>query len=300
VVPKQKFGYQPDLTISLVTADTSLYPNGLCVETGWPQAVKQTLRLQQCGTTTLRRQIWSFNYASSFFGTTDGTAMNNLCWSVDQADTIGSQIKLNDTSGGLGNGNTPCNTNFPNNIQSWDMAAEVGPGAAGPATGQIVNFKQFGKCMDQAFELWDQKIFPCKQGPDPKVRDWNQIWFLPAAGQSGTISHDRPGMGRFCLQAPPLTSVPPTTNVVECPAVGPVPQNLVWRSRGADTPTYDERYRLEGTGPWAGYCLQPMPEVPAGVQGSRLGIKPCSGDHLQKWNATPPVTVSGLRNLAEL
>ncbi len=303
-VPRQKFGYQPNLTVSLVTADPSLYPEGLCAEAGSPQAAGQVLTLQRCGTTTLWRQQWSFNFASSFLGTSDGRTLNNVCWSIENPDTPGTRILLNDTSGGLGNGNSACNTNFPNNYQSWNMAAEVGPGAAGPATGQLVNFKQYGKCLDHAFVPDDQKTFPCKQAPDPTIRDWNQVWYLPESGGTGTVYHVKPVSGGsgdpYCLQAPPLNTVPPHTSVVPCPAPGAaVPADLTWRVRGANTPTYDEAYRIEGTGTWAGYCLAAMPEVAAGVQGSRVGVKPCSGDRLQKWNAEPPVGSSGLRHVGE-
>ncbi len=302
-VPRQQFGYQPNLTVSLVTADVSLYPEGLCAQAGWPQAAGQVLTLQRCGTTTRWRQQWSFNFASSFLGTSDGETLNNVCWSIENPDTPGSRILLNDTAGGIGNGNSACNTNFPNNYQSWNMAAEVGPGAAGAATGQLVNFLQYGKCLDQAGPLHDQKTFPCKQAPDPTIRDWNQVWFLPDHGL-GTVSHNRPSPDgsrvAYCLQAPPLNRVPPHTSVVPCPAAGAaVPADLTWRVRGANTPTYDEAYRIEGTGTWADYCLAAMPEVAAGLQASRVGVKPCSGDRLQKWNAEPPVGSSGLRNVGE-
>jgi hypothetical protein len=296
-VPGQKFGYQSNLTINLSTADLSAYPNGLCLQAGWPQAVRQPLTLQVCGRPAVPQQRWSFNWASGFAGTTDDRTMNEFCWSVETADTPGSLIRLNDTSGGLGN--APCNQSYPNSFQSWNAAAEAGAGASGVATKQLVNFQVFGKCLDQARPVTDQKVFPCKQTPDPQVRDWNQVWFVPESG-IGPLYHVMLDGTKRCLRLPPLANNPPTTSVVTCdPDTLVAPTDLTWRFRGADTPTYDEAYRIEGTGPWAGHCLQPLPGMLSGQQGVRVGIKPCSGDRLQKWNAEPPVHAGSLKDFRE-
>jgi hypothetical protein len=311
-VARQKFAYEPNSTMSYRGGlDPMLFANGLCLETGWPQAVGQPLTLAVCGPATSSRQIWGFNSASSFFGSDDGKTLNTLCWSVEGPDTVGSLVKLNDTSGGLGN--PACNTSYPNNYQSWNYDADVGAGSAGSQTRQLVNFEQFGKCLDQATWLTEQKTFPCKQTPDPSVRDWNQVWFLPKAGSSGVIYHDRPPdsgtvsatgpvapAGPYCLRAPQSVASSPRTTVIACDPNDPnPPDDLIWYVRGADAPTWNEMYRIEGTGSLDDYCIQPMSDDPAGIQGDFIGAIRCSADRRQKWNAVPLASEAGLRNYEE-
>jgi hypothetical protein len=300
-VARQKFGYQPNLTLSLVAPELKLPPSGLCLDAGTVQAVGNAVTLQACGTTTLIRQQWSFNTASGFFGTSDGKTLNNYCFSVETPDTPDSRLVLNSTAGGLTNGNPACNTNYPNNNQSWNPEPAVGAGAAGlPVTRQLVNFEKFGRCLDITLEdvsVPYEVVFPCKQTPDPAMRDWNQQWDLPADGV-GTISVRAPS-GRHCLTAPPLNTKPLLVNAEPCSGTEKK-DDVVWHVRGADAPTREERYRIEGTGTFAGYCLAPLPEEPAWQQADKAGIEPCTGERIQKWNAQPESTVATFTNIGEL
>ncbi len=299
-VDRQKFGYQPNLTLSLVTADPRLHPNGLCLDAGSVHTVGGSLKLQSCGTTTLRHQQWSFNTASGFFGTTDGQTLNEFCFSVETPDTPGSRIVLNTTAGALTNGNPACNAGYPNNNQSWNPDPAVGAGAAGlPATRQVVNFEKFGRCLDITLEdvtVPFEVVFPCKQTPNPELRDWNQQWDLPEDG-IGTISVRAP-TGRHCLTSPSLKTKPLLVNAEPCSGTEKT-DDVVWHVRGADTPSYDEAYRIEGTGVYAGYCLAPLPEEIAWQQADKAGIEPCTGERIQKWNAQPDSTRATFTNIGE-
>ncbi|GGL19199.1 RICIN domain-containing protein [Mangrovihabitans endophyticus] len=299
-IARQKFGYQPNLTLSLVTADPVQYPEGLCLDGGAPESVGAVVRLQRCGETAPPAQVWSFDTASGFRGTSDGRTMNEFCLSVRRPDTPGSRLTLNSTSGG--NGNPACNTNYPNNFQSWSPEPAMGAGATAlAATKQLVNYAEFGRCFDVTYENVDvpyEVVFPCKQNPDPEVRDWNQRWTLPDADQPGAFYTDAPD-GRYCVTMPAISGEPPLLVVVKpCTGSSPPPE-MTWRWRGAGTPVYDEAYRIEGVGAWAGYCLSALPEAPAWSQADKVGIKPCTGSTLQKWNAAPDLTTSGLTGIGE-
>jgi hypothetical protein len=299
-IDRQKFGYEPNLTLALVTADLTVYPQGLCLDGGNPEKVKHKVTLELCGTSTLPQQVWSFDTASGFRGTTDGKTMNAFCLSVQNPDTLNSKVTLNSTSGG--NGNSACNTNYPNNFQSWSPEPAVGAGATAlPSTKQLANYAEFGRCFDITYEdvtIPYEVVFPCKQNPDPTVRDWNQQWTLPATDQPGAMYTDSPG-GRYCVTLPAITNSTPLLVVVKpCTGVSPL-ASMTWRWRGAGTKTYDEAFRLEGTGIWAGYCLTALPEAPAWSQADKVGIKACTGSTLQKWNADPDKTPSGLNGIGE-
>jgi hypothetical protein len=299
-IDRQKFGYEPNLTLALVTADLTRYPQGLCLDGGQPEKVGNVVRLQLCAATAAAPQVWSFDTASGFRGTTNGKTMNEFCLSVQNPDTRGSLVTLNSTSGG--NGNSACNTNYPNNFQSWSPEPDVGAGATAlPTTKQLANYAEFGRCFDITYEdvtIPYEVVFPCKQNPDPTVRDWNQQWTLPDTDQPGAMYTDSP-TGRYCVTLPPVNAATPLLVVVKpCTGVSP-PANMTWRWRGAGTQTYDEAYRIEGTGAWAGYCLTALPDQPAWSQADKVGIVPCSGSTLQKWNADPDQTPAGLAGIGE-
>jgi Ricin-type beta-trefoil lectin domain len=288
-IGRQRFRYNPNLTISFVDAGSEA-PDTLCLEAGWPQQAGAIVKLQPCGATTQMRQQWSFTTASGLSGTNDGRTIGNHCFSVATPETVGSLIKLNDKAGTY---RSPgCDSGFPNNVQSWTPQPDTGAGAAGlPGTNQLVNSKKYGWCLD--VKLMDvtrpyEVIFPCKQTPDPNVRDWNHQWILPKGGV-GLIYTPAPD-GPACLSIPSLTAVPPVVDAVyrSCsPDAANPPENMTWLVRGADTIDDAERYRIEGTGRFAGYCLTPLPDAPDTQQTMKVGVKRCSGDEYQKWNAEP-------------
>ncbi|MBM2618925.1 RICIN domain-containing protein [Actinoplanes sp. LDG1-06] len=301
-VDKQKFGYMSDITIKLMTSNTSLYPNGLCAQAGAIEAVGQRVELRECGLTTLAYQQWSFDSASNLRGTTDGRNLNAFCWNIVASTQ---QIVLNNTSGNLNNDSSRKCGLTTTDYQSWNITADAGSGAAGPDSGQLVNFRQFGKCMDYNYgqnpgRNW---AFPCKQSPNIAFRDmsqvWNQVWNLPGTGEKGLVSVTKTdNVTKMCLQAP--VGGQTRVTVATCPTVAATASaDFVWLIRGDKAPTYDEKYRIEGTGAWAGQCLAPLPAAGNPVQADWIGLTACTGDYLQKWNAVPPVSTSGLTGVVE-
>jgi hypothetical protein len=294
---RQRFAYEPNLTISLASSSPML-----CIDAGPTQKVNRKLVLELCGTTTKTQQRWSFNYASGFFGTTDNVTVNDYCWSVKKPDTAGTELILNDDHGG--NGNPACNMALPNNVQYWLPALDVGAGAATlPNSMQLINFEAFSRCLDITNEDVTtpyQIVFQCKQSPTPNlVHDWNQAWHLPPTGVGPLWVHSTADGKDYCLTMPPLTSDPKLVVVKACIPLLTVAANQIWSVRGAATPTNDEKYRIEGLGDWAGYCLASLTDQVASQQVTKAGLLACNGDDVQKWNVVPSLNPSGLSGIGE-
>lgn len=98
-----------------------------------------------------------------------------------------------------------CSGGF-NQAQTWQMSQTVGAGDAAPAAGnffgptnQLVNFQQFGRCLDvngQSVSNNDLIVYPCKQFPDPNQEPiWNQRWcFYPVPGATPPSSNASVGI----------------------------------------------------------------------------------------------------------
>jgi hypothetical protein len=299
-VDAQKFGYMSDLTIKLMSADSTTYPNGLCAQAGSTEAVGQQLKLQDCGPATLIYQKWAFDSNSDFRGTSDGQNLNAFCWNIVSPSQT---IVLNDTSGTLNHDSTRKCGITVTNYQSWNVTGNAGSGSAGPDSGQLVDFKQFGKCLDFNYSGVNDWAFPCKQSPSLQFPDmsqlWNEVWTLPDAGSTGLVYTTKAdGVTKTCLKAP--ASGQTLVTMTTCPASASVASAAyLWWSRGDDASTYDEKYRIEGTGSWAGQCLAPLPAAGNPVQADWVGLTACTGDYLQKWDAVPPVSTSGLASVTE-
>jgi hypothetical protein len=291
-VDQQKFGYMSDLTIKLMTADPTVYPNGLCAQAGLTEAAGQQLKLQDCGPVTNKSQKWAFDSASNFRGTDNGTSLNALCWNIVNPNTSGSTLNLTAACG-------VTTTNY----ESWNVTADAGSGAAGPDSGQLVNFKQFGKCLDFNYSGVNNWAFPCKQSlvlpPVDMSQIWNEVWTVPDDGTQGMVYVTKTdGVTKVCMKAPSSNGQTKVT-MATCPlSVAAATPDFIWWSRGAKATIYDEKYRIEGTGSWAGQCLAPLPTGGA-VQADWVGLAACSGDYLQKWDAVPPVSTSGLASVIE-
>lgn len=314
VVPEQLWAYTELLTIRQVSAPDSV---PLCAEALWPQAVEQELTLKPCARDREPRQQWSFDENSNFRGTTDGKTLNSFCWQIRQSDRY---IVLNDLAGKLDNKPGRRCAQTLTDYQSWNVTATAGSGAASAkGSEQLVNYFQFGKCFDytgyrsdgsySGYLVW---AFPCKQSPDPdnviKSSVWNQMWkMLPEdRAKPGPIYTTDPKGVRLCLRVPGAHGVRKdvvTAENCDPQAVADDPDlypQLIWRFRGANAPTQDERYRIEGTGPWANRCLAPLAGAAGNaVQADYIGLVACSGDDLQKWNGVPPVNGIGLMSVTE-
>ncbi|MEV4640932.1 hypothetical protein AB0J80_26690 [Actinoplanes sp. NPDC049548] len=310
----QLWAYTELLTIRQVNSPDAA---ALCAEAGSPQAFGQYVTLKPCVSSRTARQQWSFDENSNFRGTDDGQTLNGYCWNVTMP---GYYIQLNDMSGSLSGSSKKCGQTLTD-YQSWNVTTTAGSGAAGKksksrTSRQLVNYFQFGKCFDytgyknngssSGYLVW---AFPCKQSPDPDKlimsSVWNQLWDLPEEGEGPIYTTDPKGV-TLCLRVPGAHAVRKdvvtaencnAANVAAKPTLYP---ELIWRVRGPHAATWNERYRLEGTGAWRDRCLAPLAGVAGNaVQADYIGLVSCGGHDLQKWNAVPDVKGMGLMSVTE-
>ena len=295
----QVFAYLRDLTLVLTASQSATRPLGLCLDAGSPHAADNLIRLQDCQATAPARHRWSYNGNANFEGTSDGSSLDGFCFNVQFPDTSGSPLVL----GRALDGN--CH-DVANSRQAFAPYAPVGAGMANPpnATGQLVNFEQFGRCLDipsGRASLGYLIAWPCKQSPDGVSVGWNQIWVLPTLTDStstcgtgavpcgtGTITITAPAgkatpVGTYCVTSPGSTAAGQYVNILSvCPA-GTPPANITWTVYGeTDDPL--TRYHIVD---YRGNCLAPSLTdlFTSGESVGKLVMVACADSDLQMWNA---------------
>jgi hypothetical protein len=292
---QQKFAYSGTLTLALVSSKSVAQPLGLCLDAGTPHSTGLLVQFQPCATTTQPQQQWSINDAANFEGTSNGHTLDGYCFNVQTPNTAGSFVILG--------GSSTCHKGY-DNIETFQPDASVGAGAAGAADNQLVNFNEFGRCLD----VTEGKVsfayliaWPCKQAPDPAYVAWNQKWVLPAVPTGVKYATGRittnPTAGLYCLQSPGSTASGQYVRSVLCAldAFGVPLANQKWKVF-ADTGSYATSYQIQDS--WAN-CLAPtdptaaIPDLyPSGQLISKIVVVPCTGSTLQKWNAPPNILQS--------
>jgi hypothetical protein len=288
---EQKFAYNTNLTLTLVSSKTNLLPNGLCVDAGIAHANGNEVELQPCVSPAPPRHQWSYNGTANFQGTADGVTLHGFCFHVQFPDSVGSPLILGDCG----------NTGVTDITRRFVPEATVGAGAAGASTTQLVNFRQFGRCLDVTsghLESLYLIAWTCKQAPTAAGVGWNQKWpfSLVGGGPAGqyVVNHG----GRFCLESPGGAGpgrYPVARACEEKPA-------MLW-TRVEESDDNLLSYTVRDA--W-GSCMQPtdlsapVPDVHGSAGTSRIIVATCDGSLLQKWNA-PPSVVSPLpiRDLQE-
>lgn len=302
---RQTFAYQSNLNLVLVNTKTTS-SLGMCLDAGSLQLAGSVVTFQPCSSTTLARQQWSINDNANFEGTADGSTLDGLCFNVQNPNVAGSFVILGARAAGK------CYGGYDNQ-QTFSPEAAVGAGAAGmyaDATGakQLVNFKQFGRCLD----VTNQDVtyayliaWPCKQAPNFANVSWNQKWLLPtipsgSSSGTGKITTTK-STTAYCLRSPLSTAAGQYVTVAACP--GTIPDNMTWTVY-TDTGTYATSYTILDK---SGYCLQPTdpnatpPDLfSSGQQISKMTVATCNGSTLQKWNAPPRILPAPpLKNVGE-
>ena len=286
----QTFAYNTNLTLTLVSSKVATNPTGLCLDAGSPQAAGLALKVQQCAATTQPQQQWSYDGAANFAGTTDGKSIDDFCFNVQSPNVSGSPVVL-------GSGATSTCAQPYDNKEAFSPEASVGAGAAGAATGQLVNFDQFGRCLDVTGGKTNATFliaWPCKQSPDPSLLSWNQLWDTPDL--TGVIQADghittTTGGTTYCLESPGSTAY--GQYVVITPCSGAPAAYVTWTVVG-DTGTYATSYLVKDS---FGNCLAPTDPSDSppdtynngSYQVSKIVVAACDGSELQKWNAPPNI-----------
>lgn len=289
---QQVFAYRADLTLQLApSATSSSYPNGLCLDTDTSTGAPVSgnpVTLSACtalGSAPPFSQLWSFNDNGQFEAALAATRTNgvlaNLCVTVaDQ--TSGRPVTL-----------AGCNvdgrgTTSP--MQAWLPSPNVGNGAA--AAPQLVNFEQFGRCLDVTGQnvAADHLIaYPCKQNPLASAVTWNQKFtFDPTSGWLSTTT----GGIRYCLSSPRTEGgYVRITDCTKPASVGATAGQLVWRSPGGSASLpYSQRYTFVDSSTGATRCLS-VADPPASITDpwSWIAVASCTGGSAQKWNADPSI-----------
>jgi hypothetical protein len=315
--PDQLFAYDPQLHVRLLSAD-------LCLRADSTDHAAVTF--QPCADSDLT-QVWSLNNRDNFEGTTDGSTTDGKCFNVDYQSSPARLVinnvvadnpaKVVDSDGTDG---TPCSGTSGDytKYKTFFPDAKAGTGAAGQRTGQLVNYDQFGRCLDVTANTVTYAymvIFPCKQTPSGTIQ-WNQVWHLPAlaTGQSSATgriyTHNTSDGKDYCLVSPGSTAARQWVTLTACTvtdAVVPPEQSWTRRDATGDTAT---SYRLEstyGTSAAAPYCLQPTAATDTdpywdqftAMKISKLVLHPCDATTPQKWNASPTVLLSVVRDFRE-
>jgi hypothetical protein len=320
--PLQSWAYGPDLHVTLLAADgLAAYPTGLCLQANSTDHAVVTFA--GCDD-TLRTQIWSLNNRDNFEGTTDGMEPNGKCFNVDYSTSPPSMVINNVIPGNPnavvnsgGSDGTPCSGTSGDytDYKAFFPDAKAGTGAAGPQTGQLVDYEQFGRCLDVTANTvtYDfMVIFPCKQRPAGDIQ-WNQVWHLPplATGQSSAdgriYTHSTQDGEYYCLYSPGSTAPERWVKVEQCTPSDAIPADERWTRRDATGDNTDS-YRLESTyGTGSPFCLQPT--EPGDLNGywnqftamkiSKLVLLDCDASNAQKWNASPSVLSSVIKDFRE-
>jgi Ricin-type beta-trefoil lectin domain len=283
---QQSWAYGNHLQILLVSSVTLAYPQGLCVD-GGPVPHGSTavpLTMQPCLTSDYARQQWNQNDMNDLEGTSDGVHLDGHCLDK-QFNTTPTPIVVQ-----------------PSCVMVFTSDSSVGAGAAGPSTGQLVNYGQFGKCLDVAEYNWQNYRFwlwQCKQAPTAAGVNWNQKWGLPTivagpTGTSGYIMNRPPALNGSpaCLHSTSSTATTSYVTLVQCP-LGPASGSLQWTVYG-DTGLYATSFTIVDS---AGHCLAPVPaSLPnsgAYDNGTPVITQTCDGSTVQKWNANPNKLLPG-------
>jgi len=230
-------------------------------------------RLQKCLTNSTRyTQLWSWTGDHSWRGQKNpiSNGVSNTC--LRSADA---RLTVDDS----------CNGGFA-------PTAAAGAGAAGKATNQIVNYKEFGRCLDVTGENIDATYmiaYPCKQDPTTgqTYLKWNHKWYYsePPVGQTSLADQqivvqylDKP-TDRRCLQAPQ-----------DGDGWGAYPRFKACNASNA----HQKWTRVQKASDYAssyvftdyrGRCLTADATDTLDGNWSKITVTACTGSTAQKWNA---------------
>ena len=245
--------------------------------------------------------------------------------SSDPSGTVTSDATLGSCDGGF------------DNTSTWQLSSDVGAGASQPPSGssfgitdQLVNFEEFGNCLDVTNQntSWPFLIdYMCKQFPDTTDYPvWNQRWCfdqlstnsdnLPVGvlytpdGQTSCSNPSSP----YCLESPLQTpgQLPSTVwvTVTSCTLSSSLQNqtNLLWTEWGSKGGSLHEYTWTDNSG----YCLESntsdqaypasasnAPFTPTGDAFSTIQVDTCNGSYEQKWNAPAILGQSQIVNTHE-
>lgn len=237
-------------------------------------------------------------------GTTNAGAYGNQLWSWDSPNSWIGQNKANTARStrwlGL-SGNKVIESTASGN--TYNPQPAVGAGAASKATNQIVNYKEFGRCMDvtdvdinKTFMI----VYPCKQDPTGTGSNilWNHKWYYSEPAGTLTTSASQNITVRInndTGQTRCLTGSTTSTDVTmkTCSSTNALQKFVRNTETGNNLSSWT--FQLDGD---RTKCLSSVPE--SGYAWSHIRLVACDGSTAQKWNAPAVTTGSTLGDYQEI
>lgn len=262
--PAQNWSYRSDYSLVLTATQAATSPpsGGLCITTSTDGAGGITgASLQTCSSGTWN-QLWGYDDNGEFQGVRpDSSSMSGQCLRTDGSPVSGALLTMGGCDG----------------YADVTPDAAVGAGAAGPGSQQLVNYLEFGRCLDITGYNLDTTYlidYPCKQDPTSTV-GWNQRWIWDRAGTRQLITNT--DGGPYCLTSPGNAG----GWVVVRPCDG-TRTDQTWTLLG-DTGNRSTSYTVTDA---QGRCLSLQTTDTPWVY-SVPTVDACDGSFAQKWNAPP-------------
>jgi hypothetical protein len=215
-------------------------------------------------------QLWAYDDAGDFRGVNQAkTSLSDQCISSGGNYNAGAMLTVQ-TCGWF----------------TWTPEATVGAGAAGSLTQQLVNYGEYGRCLD--ITEWNLGAswlidYPCKQDPTSAV-GWNQRWTWDSAGTRQIVSNT--SSGAYCLTT--AASAGGYVLVRACDSTRTDQRWTMYAATGVRSTSYTV---VDGNG----RCLSlGDPGTTSGYLNawSSITADACDGSFRQKWNS-PPVPFGG-------
>jgi len=307
---QQQFGYTPDLYLKLINSESSSASLGMCLFANSTRVSGTTpVVFQPCPTVRTTTFQWALDGASVFHATTSASKSDgSFCMNIRTPGSASDHVVL---LAGCGAVNTK---------NEFYSSPGVGAGMAGDATNQLVNYKQFSRCLDVTNKDTSYSYMIawfCKQDPGALV-DFNQQWVhpvpvLPAISATGPIivnntsansnANNGTAANNYCLKSPGTATSTSWVTVQSCPTAAIQAQDALTWTVYHDTGDYGTSYRIMDY--WKN-CLQPT-EQGTGIANnyhsdgtSKILVATCSTADIQKWNAPANVNQpTPLTNLTE-
>lgn len=294
VAGTDKWVYDSDIEFKLASSENATYPQGLCITQGTRSGTTYPLTLQPClpiPDPNRWNQLWSIDGGTTLWGQKNpiSSGRSTVCLAFQ-----------NVYSGGVVQASTA-------NCSGWAPDYNVGSGAASHSTNQVVNFGQFGRCMDVTegqITYSYMIVWPCKQDPTGTGSglNWNhKFYYTEAPALSGSQSttivtkvNNNAGQ-TYCLQTPDVNGSSVYPIFVGCDNSSRQ-QWTRWAKN--DVSGYAGSWVFTDT---YGRCITALDQDLYSSWIAKLGVANCSGSSLQKWNAPPyvsPAIIGGYKEIA--
>lgn len=261
------------------------------------------MRLRPCTTSTQdplgQRFSWTGNH--TWRGQNSTNTGYGTSYVVNQDDTVDAGNRLSVSTSAANKSLTPL--------------PAVGKGNASYFTNQVVNYNQFGRCLDVTNETINYAYmiaYPCKQDPSGNLAfHWNHKWYYnePAEGIESIETQISvvPG-STYCLITPSssttvnLAAGGTTTalfprfvtsgNNIDCSSSNSTWTRYAYSNDDLEAYTIQDRH---------GRCLSAAgPKTTNHPQWTSIVVETCSGSDDQKWNVDPDPVDAALGDFTEL